>query len=241
MTRHSDLSQLLIELARSRKIATDPVRNLLVNNDQGSQDIDQVFTERSPARGAALSENAERESRVSTRVDLITMLVLTGIGFWIMFESSEMRLTNALGVGPGMFPFISGALLTGLGLVGSISRLRALQLLISSQIVAQAISHDSVESEVEPLKEEEMFTMVKWDKVGLIALFLAIFVFLADYIGIVLSLALLCFSLMVLVAKRSLRLSIITTFSVVLVVYFGFEKILGLAFPPPSLSFLGWM
>ena len=211
-----------------------------MTHSKGSQDNDQFFTERSH-EGTALSEKAERESRVISRVDLITMLVLTGIGFWIMIKSSEMRLTNALGVGPGMFPFISGILLAGLGLAGSISRLRAFMPSIRSQIVAQQTSDVKVENEIEPLKEEEMFTMVKWGKVGLIALFLAIFVFLADYIGIVFSLALLCFSLMVLVAKRSLRLSIIITFCVVLVVYFGFEKILGLEFPPPSLSFLGWM
>ena len=232
--------QSLIELTRSRNIDINPVSSLLVTHDKGSQDNDQFFTERS-REGTALSEKAERDLCVISRVDLIAMLVLTGIGFWIMIKSTEMRLTNALGVGPGMFPFISGMLLAGLGLVGSISRLRAFKLLIRSQIVAQQSSHDIVESEVEPLKEEEMFTMVKWGKVGLIALFLVIFVFLADYIGIVLSLALLSFSLMVLVAKRNLRLSIVLTFCVVLVVYFGFEKILGLAFPPPSLSFLGWM
>src|SRR5258708_3172769 len=64
---------------------------------------------------------AEREARMFAIVDVVTMAAITILGAVVLAESIRLGIRNALGVGPGMFPLISGSVLLVLGAIGTVS------------------------------------------------------------------------------------------------------------------------
>ncbi|MCU1508757.1 MAG: hypothetical protein JWQ12_1022 [Glaciihabitans sp.] len=183
-----------------------------------------------------------RDSQLFARADLIAMLFFLVLGVAIIFGAISLKVTNALGIGPGMFPLVSGVLIGGLGLVGSISRIRKFRAPASlSSLDADAVAPSLLDEGETPLESEETFTTVNWLRLGLALALVVAFVFIVPVVGFVLALSLLTLGLMKLVARRTWVLSIIVAIGAGALTYFGFGVFLGIHMTGSSLALFSWL
>jgi hypothetical protein len=201
-----------------------------------------------------------REAGIKAVAELATMLVTTALGLWVTTESLHLGLHNALGIGPGMFPMVSGVALSVLGAIGSIVALAALRRHRHSSVTsgpgllhnaAPAIGEghdvDAVVSGAQEAlavavdQEAETFTGVLWVRLALAIVLLVGFVTFMSYLGFVVGLSVLMLLMMLLVAKRGLVFSIILTIATAITIYYGFGVFLDVVLPGPTAPFLSWL
>jgi hypothetical protein len=185
---------------------------------------------------------AEREARIFAIVEVSTMAAIAILGALIAAESVRLGIRNALGVGPGMFPFISGGALLVLGVIGTVTAAVHLRRALASQPDPSAAGDVlQVDADEIPLVERETFTSVLWLRLATAAALIFAFVFVMKYLGFIVSFTLFMFAMMMLVARRGLWLSLILTLATAMATYYGFGIFLGVALPGPSLPLLRWM
>jgi putative tricarboxylic transport membrane protein len=204
---------------------------------------------------------AEREARIFAIVDVVTMAAITILGAVVVAESTRLGIRNALGVGPGMFPLISGSVLLVLGAIGAVTSAVHLRRELAPDAVGANISSGisaptaagaasaqgdgvdllHIDDEDIPAVEQETFTSVLWPRLAAAAALIFAFVLVVNSLGFIVSLTLFMFAMMKLVARRGWVLSVVLTLATSMVVYFGFGIFLGVALPGPSLPFLSWM
>ncbi len=186
-----------------------------------------------------------RDRQLFARADLIAMLFFLALGVAIVITAISLKVTNALGIGPGMFPLVSGVLIGGLGLIGSIARIRQFRAPASSSseegpAVGPAAPSILDEGET-PLESEETFTTVNWLRLGLALTLVVVFVLIVPLVGFVLALSLLTLGLMKLVARRTWVLSLVVAVGAGALTYFGFGVFLGIHMTGSSLVFFSWL
>ena len=189
-----------------------------------------------------------KDERVFARADLITMLVFLVLGIAIIVRAFGLRVTNALGIGPGMFPLVSGILIAGLGLVGTIVRLRQIRALAPvpeatppELTASRAHAEPHIEEYDSPVDIDESFTTVNWVRLSLALVLVVAFVFLVPVLGFVTALTLLTLGLMLLVAGRGWLPSVLVALGTGALTYYGFGYFLNVQLPSTSLIFLTWL
>lgn len=191
--------------------------------------------------------NAEREARIFAIVEVATMAAITTLGAVVVAESIRLGIRNALGVGPGMFPLISGSALLVLGAIGTIAGAVQLRHVLDPQSEGDVSAPGDlvnilhVDDDDIPAVEQETFMSVLWLRLATAAVLIFAFVLVMKYLGFIVSLTIFMFAMVKLVARRGLVLSVVLTLATSMVVYFGFGIFLGVALPGPSLPFLSWM
>lgn len=184
----------------------------------------------------------EREAQIFAIVEVSTMAAIAILGAVIAAESVRLGLRNALGVGPGMFPFFSGGALLVLGVIGTVTGVVHLRRALASRPDPPAPGDVlQVDADEIPLVERETFTSVLWLRLATAAALIFAFVFVMKYLGFIVSFTLFMFAMMMLVARRGLWLSLILTLATAMATYYGFGIFLGVALPGPSLPLLSWM
>jgi hypothetical protein len=170
------------------------------------------------------------------------MIVFAVLGLAIVISAVGLRLTNALGIGPGMFPLVSGLLIGGLGLVGALRGLRKLRSLpaepADGPFEEVPVTYDGSET---PQQSEETFTSVSWPLLAIALMLVVVFVFVVPILGFVLALSLLTFGLMRLVARRGWLMCTLLAIGTGALTYYGFGVFLGIHMTPSSLAFLSWL
>jgi hypothetical protein len=191
---------------------------------------------------------AGREHRIRATAELVTMAAIATLGVAVVVDSIRMGLHNALGVGPGMFPFVSGVALACLGLGGTVTgvvrRCVSPHRDASSPTAgAEPVNDAQVMEEERAVSGEEpqTFTSVNWRTLAIAVALLLGFVAVMSYFGFVISLTALMLALMLLVARRGPVFSIVMTVATALAVYYGFGVLLDVHLPGPTASFLTWM
>ena len=188
------------------------------------------------------------DERVFARADLVAMLLFLVLGIAIIVRAFGLRVTNALGVGPGMFPLVSGILIAGLGLIGTVVRLRQLRALApvpeatpAAVTEQRAYAEPHIEEYDSPADIDESFTTVNWVRVALALVLVVAFVVLVPVLGFVTALTLLTLGLMVLVAGRGWLPSVLVALGTGALTYYGFGLFLNVQLPSTSLIFLTWL
>lgn len=217
--------------------------------------------ERSATVTSVEPESAEhREAGIRAVAELATMLVTTALGVWVTTESLHLGLHNALGIGPGMFPMVSGVALTLLGAISSFVALAALRRHRDSSITSGAGTRDHVAPaigeghDVDAVlsgtqdalavavdQEAETFIGVRWVRLAFAVVLLVGFVMFMSYLGFVVGLSVLMLLMMLLVAQRGLVFSIILTIATAITIYYGFGVFLDVVLPGPTAPFLSWL
>jgi hypothetical protein len=182
-----------------------------------------------------------RDRQLFARADLIAMLFFLALGVAIVISAIALKVTNALGIGPGMFPLISGVLIGGLGLIGSIARIRQFRAPASSSSEEGPAVPSILDEGETPLESEETFTTVNWLRLGLALTLVVVFVLIVPLVGFVLALSLLTLGLMKLVARRTWVLSLVVAVGAGALTYFGFGVFLGIHMTGSSLVFFSWL
>lgn len=179
-------------------------------------------------------------ARVYAIADLIGMLFFLALGVAIILGAILLRPTNALGIGPGMFPLISGVLIGGLGLVGTLTRVvwirRAGRI---EPVDAPHVASPIDESETPG--EDETFDSVDWVRLGIALGLIVVFVLVAPLLGFVPALAMFAFGLTMLVARRGWLASSLVGIGTGALAYYGFGVFLNIHLTGSSLSFLAWL
>jgi hypothetical protein len=193
-----------------------------------------------------------REGRISAIAETTTMAAIAVLGLLIVLDSIRLGLESALGIGPGMFPLISGAALLLLGVIGLYSAVVALWRVLRTSLPSEPsgmvapegpMTPDSkgdtladvlsVKDEV-PEIEPEMFTTVMWGRLAIAGALIFAFVVAMPWLGFIVSLVLFMFFMLKFVAGRGIVLTLILTLATSLVVYYGFGILLDVALPGPS-------
>ncbi|MCU1523147.1 MAG: Tricarboxylate transport protein TctB [Microbacteriaceae bacterium] len=182
-----------------------------------------------------------RDRQLFARADLIAMLFFLALGVAIVISAISLKVTNALGIGPGMFPLVSGGLIGGLGLIGSIARIRQFRAPASSSSEEGPAVPSILDEGETPLESEETFTTVNWLRLGLALTLVVVFVLIVPLVGFVLALSLLTLGLMKLVARRTWVLSLVVAVGAGALTYFGFGVFLGIHMTGSSLVFFSWL
>jgi hypothetical protein len=198
------------------------------------------MTGRRPAPIVGEQTDPADGERVYAIADLIGMLFFTVLGVAVIIGAIILKPTNALGIGPGMFPLVSGVLIAGLGLIGSTTRLLRIRRAgrfepVDSSHVASAID------ESETPGEDETFVTVRWVRLGIALALIIAFVLLTPLLGFVPALALLAFGLMILVARRGWLLSVIVGIGTGVLAYYGFGVFLNIHLTGSSLIIFSWL
>ncbi|MCU1411748.1 MAG: hypothetical protein JWR04_2455 [Rhodoglobus sp.] len=179
-------------------------------------------------------------ARIYAIADLVGMLFFLVLGVVVIIAAVVLRPTNALGIGPGMFPLVSGVLIGGLGLVGTVTRLARIRRAGRIEPVDGGHLHSPVDESETP-GEDETFISVNWLRLGLALALIVVFVVVTPILGFVPALALLAFGLTILVARRGWLTSVLVGIGTGALAYYGFGIFLNIHLTGSSLVFLTWL